>query len=158
MVTVKRTWIKSQVSSHTDFLDIWDSGSHLYERWPDGTEIYWKIIKRKEVEGGIEEHLEKMPEWQAPSRVLHYEQVPLFHLQPLPGSQDLEKKLSEFLVGGWKVTQETYSLTKMSQREDKKKEQPVSKRHLEHHRSHKNKRFGGKQGPSPQNLREEEKV
>jgi hypothetical protein len=150
MVTVKRTWKQSQVSSHTDFLDIWDSGSHLYERWPDGTGVYWKIIERKEVEGGIEEILEKMPEWETPSQVLHREQIPLTllqsHLQPSPGYQTLE---NEFLVGGWKVTQEPSS-ARMSQKEGKKKEQPVNNRHLEHRRSHKNKRPGGKQGLSPQ--------
>jgi hypothetical protein len=27
-------------------IDIWDSGSHIYERWPDG-DVCWKVISRE---------------------------------------------------------------------------------------------------------------
>jgi hypothetical protein len=95
MVTIKRTWLKqSQVSDYNDTIDIWDSGSHIYERWSDGTEYYWKVIYRKEIDGGIEEKLQKMPEWETPGQVLHIESIPIFK-QVLPG---------EFLTEGWLVS------------------------------------------------------
>ena len=78
MVVIKRSWTKnSQVSNSTEFLDIWDSGSHRYERWPDGTEVYWKIISKSLTESGFEEVLEKMPVWLTPSQVIHQERLPL---------------------------------------------------------------------------------
>jgi hypothetical protein len=99
MVSIKRIWLKdSHISNLTESLDIWDSGSHLYERWPDGTEQYWKVIERKEVEGGVEEHLKKMPVWESPSQVLHLTQV-----------QVLKHSENEFLVKGWKITQMPFS-------------------------------------------------
>jgi len=145
MITVKRTWKQSQVSSHTDFLDIWDSGSHLYERWPDGTENYWKIIERKEVEGGFEELMEKMPEWESPSQVLHRRRVPLTHLQPSPQSQ----KQNEFLVGGWQVTQEpSPPLTQIAHMGDRRKEIQEPRQHSGHRTSQRPRNAGGKRGPS----------
>jgi hypothetical protein len=97
MVLVKRIWSKkSQISEHTDILDIWDTGSHIFERWPNGDEIYWKIISREESENGFTEILEKMPIWQMPAEVLHKEQIPILHLSN-----------SQFQIGSWSVEQVT---------------------------------------------------
>jgi hypothetical protein len=93
---IKRIWSKkSQISEHNELLDIWDTGSHIFERWPNGNENYWKIILREETESGFIEMLEKMPMWQMPSQVLRREQVPLLQLSA-----------SHFQMGGWSVEQE----------------------------------------------------
>jgi len=92
---IKRSWSKkSQISEHTDILDIWDTGSHIFERWPNGDEIYWKIISREESENGFTEMLEKMPLWQMPAKVLHMEQIPI-----------LKFSSSHFQMGSWNVEQ-----------------------------------------------------
>lgn len=94
---VKRSWSKkSQISEHTDILDIWDTGSHIFERWPNGDEIYWKLISREEFDTGFIEILEKMPIWQVPAEVLHREQIPMLQLSA-----------SHFQVGSWSVEQVT---------------------------------------------------
>ena len=94
---VKRCWSKkSQISEHIDILDIWDTGSHIYERWPNGDEIYWKIISREESENGFTEMLEKMPHWQMPAQVLHKEQIPMLKLS-----------CSHFQLGSWSLEQVT---------------------------------------------------
>jgi len=105
MNIVKRMWSKSQVSEYTDVLDIWDSGSHRYERWPDGTEVYWKLISRDQVGQGFVEVLQKMPPWKMPGQVIHQEQLPLqIHSSPkLQGQQHLP---AVFQVGGWRIEQE----------------------------------------------------
>ena len=104
---VKRTWSKSQVSEYTDVLDIWDSGSHRYERWPDGTEVYWKVISRVLLDQGFVEVLQKMPAWRMPAQVIHQEQMPLqiHSSQELQGQQRLPRL---FQVGGWRIEQEPY--------------------------------------------------
>jgi hypothetical protein len=96
MVLVKRIWSKkSQISEHTELLDIWDTGSHIFERWPNGDEYYWKIISREEFNNGFIEILEKQPVWQVPGKVLHYEQRPL-----------LRQSASRFQLGTWNVEEE----------------------------------------------------
>jgi hypothetical protein len=93
---VKRSWSKkSQISEHTDILDIWDTGSHIFERWPNGDEYYWRVISREEFNNGFIEILEKQPPWQVPSQVLRREQIPL-----------LQMSTSHFQMGGWSVEQE----------------------------------------------------
>ena len=90
---VKRVWSKkSQVSKFTSSLDVWDSGSHIYERWPNGNDVYWRVISREESENGFTETLEKMPSWQTPGPVLRREQIPLQQLSP-----------SKFQLGSWSV-------------------------------------------------------
>jgi hypothetical protein len=102
---VKRIWSKkSQISEHTELLDIWDTGSHIFERWPSGHEIYWKIISREESENGFTEMLEKMPMWQMPSQVLRREQIPLLQLSA-----------SHFQIGGWSVEQEVEKPSSMKE-------------------------------------------
>ena len=102
---IKRTWSKkSQISEHNELLDIWDTGSHIYERWPNGDEIYWKIISREESENGFTEMLEKMPMWQMPSQVLRREQIPLLQLSA-----------SHFQMGGWSVEQEVEKPSNMKE-------------------------------------------
>ena len=105
--SIKRTWSKSQVSEYTDVLDIWDSGSHRYERWPDGTEVYWKVISRDLLDQGFVEVLQKMPPWKMPGQVIHQEQMPLqiHSSQRLQGQQHLP---TLFQVGGWRIEQEPY--------------------------------------------------
>jgi hypothetical protein len=92
---VKRSWSKkSQISEHTELLDIWDTGSHIFERWPNGDEVYWKVISREEFNTGIIEILEKMPIWQVPGEVLYRQQIPL-----------LRQTDSHFQLGAWNVEQ-----------------------------------------------------
>jgi hypothetical protein len=92
---IKRTWSKkSQISEHNELLDIWDSGSHIYERWPTGAEIYWKVISREETETGFTELLELQPSWQMPAEVIRKEQIPLQRITP-----------SEYKLGAWTVEQ-----------------------------------------------------
>ena len=98
--SIKRIWTqKSQVSDHTDVLDIWDSGSHRYERWPDGNEIYWRVISRDQTDQGFVEILQKMAPWQMPAQVIHQEQIPLLLLSS-----------REFQAGGWRIEQEPYDI------------------------------------------------
>ena len=93
---VKRSWSKkSQISEHTDILDIWDTGSHIYERWPNGNECYWKVISRDLSDTGFTERLEKMPQWKMPGQVIRREQIPLLQVSD-----------SHFELGGWSVEQE----------------------------------------------------
>ena len=94
---VKRDHVKKNLCgiTHTVLLDIWDCGSHRYERWPDGTEHFWKIISRDLIPGGFSETLEKMPEWLMPGLALHQEQIPLYK------SSD-----EEFHLGPWAVRQQ----------------------------------------------------
>jgi len=93
---VKRIWSKkSQISEHTELLDIWDTGSHIFERWPSGDEYYWKVISREEFNTGFIEILEKMPMWQVPGEVLYRRQIPL-----------IRETASHFQLGAWNVKQE----------------------------------------------------
>jgi hypothetical protein len=93
---IKRSWSKkSQISEHTDVLDIWDSGSHIFERWPDGTEYYWNVVSRNLTENGFTETLRQMPRWQMPGQILRREQIPLLQVSP-----------SQFQMGAWNVEQE----------------------------------------------------
>ncbi len=95
MVLVKRIWSKkSQISEHNELLDIWDTGSHIFERWPNGDEIYWKIISREENEDGFIEILEQEPMWKTPAQVLRREQMPL-----------IKHSASQFQLGAWSVEQ-----------------------------------------------------
>ena len=74
---VKRIWKKNNIStSFNNVIDIWDSGSHIYERWPSG-DIYWKIVSREITEDGFSEILKRMPEWDSPGPVLHLQQIPI---------------------------------------------------------------------------------
>jgi hypothetical protein len=93
---IKRHWSKkSQISEHTELLDIWDTGSHIYERWPDSTEFYWKVISRELTDTGFTEVLEQMPPWEAPGQVLRREQIPL-----------LQVSLYHYQLGEWSVGQD----------------------------------------------------
>lgn len=107
MVQVKRTWSKkSQISEHTDILDIWDTGSHIFERWPNGHEDYWKILSREETKDGFTEMLEKMPTWQMPAHVVHRAQIPLTQLS-----------VSHFQMGSWSVeVSETPCITEVQKK------------------------------------------
>jgi hypothetical protein len=91
---IQRTWSKSLISNHNEILDIWDTGSHIYERWPDGTETYWKVVSREETKSGFREVLEKMPPWQMPAQVLRREQIPLQQVSPY-----------HYVLGSWNVEQ-----------------------------------------------------
>ena len=92
---VKRTWSKnSQISEHNDILDIWDTGSHIFERWPNGDEFYWKVVSREETQTGFIEILEQEPMWKTPAQVLRREQMPL-----------IKHSASQFQLGAWSVEQ-----------------------------------------------------
>lgn len=102
---IKRSWSKkSQISEHTDVLDIWDSGSHIFERWPDGREYYWKVISRNLTENGFTETLRQMPQWQMPGQILRREQIPLLQVSP-----------SQFQLGAWNVEQVTFDRLETSE-------------------------------------------
>jgi len=102
---IKRSWSKkSQISEHTDVLDIWDSGSHIFERWPDGREYYWKVISRNLTENGFTETLRQMPGWQMPGQILRREQIPLLQVSP-----------SQFQLGAWNVEQVTFDRLETSE-------------------------------------------
>lgn len=92
---VKRIWSKkSQISEHNDILDIWDTGSHIFERWPNGDELYWKVISREECDNGFTEILEQEAVWKTPGHVIRKEQIPL-----------VRHSASEFQLGSWKIEQ-----------------------------------------------------
>jgi hypothetical protein len=93
MVQVKRTWSKnSQISEHNELLDTWDTGSHIFERWPNGDESYWRVISREETNDGFTETLERMPLWQMPAQIVHRAQMPVTQISG-----------SHFQMGSWKV-------------------------------------------------------
>jgi hypothetical protein len=102
---IKRTWVRrSQISEYTDFLDIWDSGSHIYERYPDGKEYpggkeyFWKVISRESTDsGGFIEVLKMMPEWMMPGQVLYQESRPFRQISPV-----------ELEVEGWNLKLEEF--------------------------------------------------
>jgi hypothetical protein len=107
---IRRTWIKkSQISEYNDFLDIWDSGSHLYERWSDGTENFWKVISREFIkplseaeqvpEADFIEVLQEVPVWMAPGQVMHQERRAFLRPSHLDQSHPLQFQ-------GWNVQQE----------------------------------------------------
>jgi hypothetical protein len=125
---IKRSWSKkSQISEHTDVLDIWDSGSHIFERWPDGREYYWKVVSRNLTENGFTETLKQMPQWQMPGQILRREQIPLLQVSP-----------SQFQMGAWNVEQVTFDRLEISEgnlRQNKPSSQalprPASKKHFQ---------------------------
>ena len=93
---IRRDHVKKTSSgiTHTGIIDTWDCGSHRYERWPDGTEYFWKILSRDLIPEGFSETLEKMPQWIMPGRALHQEALPLY----LSSNE-------EFHLGEWSVRQ-----------------------------------------------------
>jgi hypothetical protein len=94
---VKRIWSKnSQISEHTDILDIWDSGSHIFERWPNGDEYYWRVISRDANETGFTEMLEQQAPWETPGHVMRRVQMAL-----------LQNSSSQFHLGSWSIEQVT---------------------------------------------------
>ncbi len=96
---IKRTWAREQISNESDLaVDIWDSGSHKYERWPDG-DVCWKIVSRELTSTGFSEVLQRMPEWFAPGEVLHWARVPLLLQGP-----------SQYQLGQWSVTVENQAM------------------------------------------------
>lgn len=103
---VIRKWVKnSQITNNaTEVLDIWDSGTHRYERWPDGTEVYWKVIAKALTETGFEEHLEKMPHWETPAKVVIQEKIPLVKVSE-----------TQYQFGQWSVTQDQAQAQKKAQ-------------------------------------------
>jgi hypothetical protein len=119
---IQRTWSKSLISNHNEVLDIWDTGSHIFERWPDGTEAYWKVLSREETKSGFREVLEKMPPWQMPGQIQRREQLPLQQVSPY-----------QYVLGSWNVEQ-------LVLQEEKKGQEPplVDNRHR-----------GGKQHTKP---------
>lgn len=123
---VKRIWKKNNIStSFNNVIDIWDSGSHIYERWPSG-DIYWKIVSREITEDGFSEILKRMPEWDSPGPVLHLQQIPILVQGPLqperplqpqgpqqpqgprqpqgPGQKSRASEETQIQIGEWNVT------------------------------------------------------
>ena len=83
-MVVTRTWTPLQnqsmdVTSSTGlYLDIWDSGDKKVERWPDGTEFYWRILELDILENGqVKEILEPLELWDTPARYTWTEKIPL---------------------------------------------------------------------------------
>jgi hypothetical protein len=92
---IKRTWTRGISIESEIAIDIWDSGSHKYERWPDG-DVCWKVVSRELTSTGFSEVLEKMPEWFSPGQVLHWARVPLLLQGP-----------SQYQLGQWSVAVES---------------------------------------------------
>jgi hypothetical protein len=91
---ITRTWTRG-ISIESDIaIDIWDSGSYKYERWPDG-DVCWKVISRELTPTGFSEVLQKMPEWFSPGEVLDWIRVPLLIQGP-----------SQYQLGQWSVSVE----------------------------------------------------
>jgi hypothetical protein len=103
---IRRDHVKkdSGVIGNNTVLEIWDCGSHRYERWPDGTEYFWKIISRDLIPGGFSETLEKMPEWIMPGKVLYQQAVPLY-----------VSSNEEFHLGEWNVRQHMLNASVVAQ-------------------------------------------
>lgn len=116
---VKRMWSKnSQISEHNDILDIWDTGSHIFERWPNGDELYWKVISREECDNGFTEILEQQSAWQTPGQVIRKEQIPL-----------VRYSASEFQLGSWKIEQVAHRVVHEQKKPIHVNKKPFNKRH-----------------------------
>jgi hypothetical protein len=103
-----RKWVKkSKISDSIDRIDIWDSGSHIYERWPNNKDIYWKVMKRELTEQGFEETLLRMPIWETPFQVMNRDQIPFRKLSDL-----------EYEIGHWVVSL-SEPMENMKTKEDK---------------------------------------
>jgi hypothetical protein len=95
---VQRIWLgvelkESQISTYTDVLDIWDSGSLRYERLSNGEEHAWEIIKREHSNNGFTETLKEIPLYKCPFNIAWQETYPLI----------INSK--GFQIPGWSVTQ-----------------------------------------------------
>jgi hypothetical protein len=95
---VQRIWLElevkeSQTSTYTDVLDIWDSGNLRYERFSNGEEYAWEIVKREHSNNGFTETLKEVPLYKCPFNIAWRETYPL-----ITNSQG-------FQIPGWSVTQ-----------------------------------------------------
>lgn len=100
MVTVKRTWKKTQTKSDlgslkgSDQIEIWDGGSLRYERL-DGVDRSWEVLERILLSADtFVEILKELPAWRTPLVVMSYERVPI-----LSGKNG-------FQIPGWSVLEE----------------------------------------------------
>jgi len=124
MNQVKRTWTPilslttNQISNENEItIDIWDSGSYIYERWPDG-DVCWKVISRELAAdaNGFTEIIQKMPEWFSPGQVLHWARVPLNFGGP-----------SQYQFGQWNVVVDQEYLQQRVQAQPLLQAQPLVK-------------------------------
>ena len=98
---MRRTWTPTDkptnvIDSRKNNLYIWNGGSQIYERWPDGDKS-WEVISRRisDSKAGFIEELKELHPWETPVKVMSYEQVPL-----------LSYSAQEFQIPGWIVKQE----------------------------------------------------
>ena len=105
-MVVTRTWTpleNIQISTGI-YLDIWDSGDKKVERWPDGTEFYWRIIDLEVLENGqVKEVLEPLELWDTPARYAWTEKIPL-----------LNGIFTNYEIPGWRIIQESAINQKIS--------------------------------------------
>lgn len=98
---LQRTW-KSNNQTLTQTADkhlcIWDQGSRIYERWPDGTEYSLELISREFKNNGRDiieftEILKELPSWETPSEICWKEIVPILSISP-----------NNIKIPGWNIT------------------------------------------------------
>ena len=98
-MVVYRRWQPLNNKSTIDtgvYIDKWDSGDKLIERWPDGTEFHWLLVHMEVLENGIvEEILEPLEQWDTPKGVVWTERIPL-----------LNGIFTDYEIPGWRIVQE----------------------------------------------------
>jgi hypothetical protein len=93
---VKRIWKQTtdELQTENGVLEIWDGGSRRYERWPDGTECCWEVVRKEFQENCLTEVLKELPSWDTPAVTMWHETIPVF----IPEGD------KEFQIPGWSVT------------------------------------------------------
>jgi len=105
-MVVTRTWtpLENIKNSTGIYLDIWDSGDKKVERWPDGTEFYWRVVDLEVLENGqVKEVLEPLELWDTPARYAWTEKIPL-----------LNGIFTNYEIPGWRIIQESAGGQKIS--------------------------------------------
>jgi hypothetical protein len=96
---VQRKWLglaaenDSQIATYTDVIDVWDSGNIRYERFSNGDDYSWEVIKRELNDDGFTEILKEAPLYKCPFNIVWQESYPA-----LLNSQG-------FKIPGWSVVQ-----------------------------------------------------
>lgn len=94
---IQRCWVPNNVIFDTnDFLEVWDGGSKRYERWPDGTECCWEVIKVRadtaHTDMSFTEILRELPSWDTPAKSMWTERIPVLSSE------------GRYQIPGWSIT------------------------------------------------------
>jgi len=102
---VQRTWTRgveisseSQLSRYTDVIDIWDGGNLRYERFSNGEDYSWEVIKREFNDTGFTEILKEIPLYKCPLNLVWQE------------NYQLALNNQGFEMPGWSVIQKIISM------------------------------------------------